>query len=239
MSLSLLVFIVAIAGCNPSDTSSHGSQASSYVELETRTFHLKHMEPRAAAALVGPYIYEDRPEAPGALSYFAGTQLISVRETPDNLDKIGRMLTEFDTVRSEKQFQLHFQILEANGVATNDPRLEAVEQELRKVFRFEGYTLIEEAHVTASTGRFGVNVKPGSDRLDPSGILIRDTQTYRISGEIEPDEKMYLDIRMGQGEIETSFSFFAGQTVVLGSMMIDERTVFVVLHIEESSDESS
>ena len=224
MSLSLIVFIVAIAGCNPSDTSNNESQASSYVELETRTFNLQHMEPRAAAALVGPYVYADRPGAPGTLSYSGNTPLISVRETPDNLDKIGRMLKEFDAVRSEKQFQLHFQILEANGVASNDPRLEAVEQELRKVFRFEGYTLMGEAHVTASTGRFGVNVKPGSDQLDTSGRLVRSTQTYGISGEIEPDEKIYLDIRMGQGEIKTSFSFFAGQTVVLGSMMIDERT---------------
>ena len=196
------------------------------------------MEPRGAAALVGPYVYEDRPEAPGALSYFAGTQLISVRETPDNLDKIGRMLTEFDTVRSEKQFQLHFQILEANGVATNDPRLEAVEQELRKVFRFEGYTLMGEAHVTASTGRFQVNVMPSANLLNESTTTVRVTQSYRIAGRIEPGEKMHLDIAMGQVGIETSFSFYAGQTVVLGSMMIDDRTVFVVLHIEESSDES-
>ncbi len=242
LSLPLIVFIVAIAGCNPSDTSDAGSLPKPSwvgVELETRTFKLQHMEPSEAAALVGPYVYVDRPGAPGALSYFIGTPLISVRETPDNLDKIGRMLTEFDAGRSEQQFRLHFQIVDANGTATNDPRLEVVEQELRKVFRFEGYTLIGEAHVTASTGRFEVNVNRHIDRLNASATPVRSRQTYRISGEILQDAKMSLNITMGQGEIRTSFSFYAGQTVVLGSMTIDERTVFVVLHIEESTDQST
>ena len=147
------------------------------------------------------------------------------------------MLTEFDAGATEQQLRLHFQIVEANGVPTNDPRLAVVEQELRKVFRFEGYTLMGEAYVTASTGRFEVSVKPKFERLTSTSTPEHDTLTYRIRGDIEQDEMMYLDITMGQGEIKTSFNFYAGQTVVLGSMTIDDRTVFVVLQIEESGNE--
>lgn len=56
------------------------------------------------------------------------TGAISVRETSDNLDKIARVLAEFDKVRAD--VPLHFQLIEADGFTETDPRISAVEVEL-------------------------------------------------------------------------------------------------------------
>lgn len=70
---------------------------------------------------------------------------VTVRETPDNLDKIARVLAQFD--RPTLSVRLHFQIIQADGAARSDPAIAEVEAALRKLFRFRGYRLVGEAVV--------------------------------------------------------------------------------------------
>ena len=77
-----LALIALVAGCSRSQ------------QLETRTFELRHLTSSAAEDIVEPYVYEDRPGAPGKVQ--TAGRLISVRETRDNLDRIGRVLEQFD-----------------------------------------------------------------------------------------------------------------------------------------------
>ena len=79
--------------------------------LDTRTFELQYLDPEAAAEIVQPYVYGDRPGKVGMIS-LAGN-LITVRETPDNLDRIARLLQQYDV--PSPMAQLRFKIIEADG----------------------------------------------------------------------------------------------------------------------------
>lgn len=237
--LPLVVLLVFIAACDQPERSSAIKPPITDADLETRTFNLRIMKPEEAAALVRPYVYKDRPGAPGDLSYFIDTPLISVRETADNLDKIARMLQEFDADAIEQQYRLHFQIVVANGGQSHDARLASVEEELRKVFRFDGFTLLGEAYITVSGGDFKLEVNPYRNRQVSGSNLEQVTQTYRIDGTLSRENKMDIGISVGQAHIQTGFGFEFGQTIVIGSLSLDGRTIFVVLHIDESTFEES
>lgn len=192
-----------------------------HANLETRTFPLEHLGMGDAAELVDPYVYRDRPGAPGTISFAKNVGAISVRETPDNLDRIARVLDQFDVASEAPSYRLHFQVATANGDET-DRRLATVAEALRKVFRFDGYTLVGEGHVTVSDGSFELTIQ-----RETVGF-------YRVVGGIQGAE-LALDISGSTGgHIETRLGFRPGQTLVLGSMGGANQTVFIVLHIAEA-----
>jgi hypothetical protein len=116
--------------------------------LDTRTFALKYLDASAAHNLVLPYVYLDRAGTPGALSVTNGA--LTVRETPDNLERIARMLSQFD--RPRPLVRLTFRLIQADGALTSDPAIADVEATLRKLFRFRGYRLVEEGIFSATEG---------------------------------------------------------------------------------------
>jgi hypothetical protein len=119
--------------------------------LETRTFDLQHLDPAVAHEIVAPYVFVDRPEEPGSVSIGHGSRTLTVRERPDNLDRIARVLEERD--RMLPGVALHFQVIDAVvEEAAPDPALVEVEAALREVFRFRGYRRVAEAVVRASDG---------------------------------------------------------------------------------------
>jgi hypothetical protein len=142
----------------------------------------------------------------------ATVDAITVRETRDNLDKIGRVLEEFD--QPIPGVRLHFQLIEADSFQEEDPAIADVVKELRSLFRFEGYRLLGEAMVPVAGGsqdrqmfsqRFlGVDnpitieagarlLRSGAVRLEP--VQLRDSW----------DELM-----------STSVNVSPGQTIVIG-----------------------
>ena len=88
-----------------------------------------------------------------------------MRETPDNLDKIARMLEKFDVASAALTYRLHFQVVVGNGAESTDAHLASVGKELRKVFRFEGYSLIGEGHVAVSQGPFELQIETDAPEL--------------------------------------------------------------------------
>ena len=197
-----------------------------HARLETRTFPLEHIGMGDAAELVDPYVYRDRPGAPGAISFAKNVGAISVRETPDNLDRIARVLDQFDVPSEAPSYRLHFQVVAANGNET-DRRLATVAGALRKVFRFDGYTLVGEGYVTVSEGGFELTIK----REGAAGF-------YMVVGSIHGRE-LALDISGSTGgHIETRLGFRPRQTLVLGSLGDFEKTVFIALNVAEAEGNS-
>ena len=242
----LLAVLVLITGCEIEVDGRTGSQSDDgrmafkplpqLHDLETRTFQLEHLTSRAAIALIDPYVYRDRPGAPGTISNPTGIRTISVRgtpstisnpngiraisvrETPDNLDKIARMLEQFDVPAAVPSYRLHFQVVAANG-GGSDPRLAPVEEALRKVFRFDGYSLVGEGYVTVSSGNFDLRINAGEQ-----------TAHYLIGGRIDGGS-LWLEADGPGGSIESTLAFRPGQTLVLGSMPAPDQTVFIVVHV--------
>ena len=246
----LLALLVLAGGCEIEVDGRTASQTddgkpafkplSELPALETRTFPLEHLSLVQANALIDPYVYRDRPGAPGTIS--GGDVAISVRETPDNLDKIARMLQQFDVASGASSYRLHFQVVTANGGESTDERVASVENELRKVFRFEGYTLIGEGHVAVSEGPFELQIRTDvAEPLEPS-------QNWRIhiDGGVYSSGELRLSItdlpprvstsRRPTGKVETRLGFRPGQTLVLGSMPTPDQTVFIVVHVAEPDE---
>lgn len=180
--------------------------------LDTRTYELEHLDPAEAMSMVAPYVYLEREGAPGAVTSFPDG--ITVRETADNLDRIARVIAEYD--RPKPGVRLHFQVIEADGFSDPDPRIAEVRDALDQLFRFEGYRLVTETQVagmegTGSTQQFyegdlAWQLRAGIDEVRGRGA----TASVRVSVALQGES-------VASGYIETSLAVPVGQTVVLGS----------------------
>ena len=205
------VVALALAGCAQSP------------ELDTQTFRLEHLDGGAAARIVDPYVYGDRPGAPGTLSHEG--YVLTVRETPDNLEKIARVLDEFD--RPTPSIQLKFQIIEADGVTRSDTAIAEVEEALRKLFQFRGYRLLAQAYAGGVEGsEVTQTVRTGSDSYTIRARIhrVRATDT---SGTVE----LSVGLHSGSGGLESTVNVPVGKTVVLGNAQLDPKRGPLILAV--------
>jgi hypothetical protein len=195
-------------------------------DLDTRTFELRHLAAHEAEAMIDPYVWGDRPDAPGSISATGNT--ITVRETADNLEKIERVLYEFD--RPKPTVRLHFQLIEANGSSTADPAIAEVEAELRKLFRYSGYRLITDAVVG---GMEGSNIEQVVGEAPPEDgwIVTASIGEVRMIG-----DSGWVTMRVGvrnpmRGAFETRVNAREGQTLVVGNAQLMEGGGTLILTV--------
>lgn len=197
--------------------------------LETRTFELQHLDPGIAGDMVRPYVYDDRPGAAGMLSVFPGG--LTVRETPDNLERIARVLTERD--RPRPAVVLNFQLIQADGPAGSDPRIAEVEAVLRDLFRFDGYRLLSESRMGAVEGGSSSQMIRGPEGGDDPGYLLS-AVVRRVQGTLERGSiDLHVELMapsVGRA-ITTDMNVPAGQTVVLGSAQPDPDRGALILTV--------
>jgi hypothetical protein len=194
--------------------------------LDTRTFALKYLRGQEAIPLVAPYIYSDRAYGKGVLS--ASDNAVTVRETRDNLDKIARVLTEYD--RPRPFVRLTFHLIEADGAATTDPVIRDVEATLRQLFRFRGYRLVAEG-VASTTERGEVTqvLGPDADRHE----LI--TSVQRLAGSADSTTvELRVELHGRGGSFRTTVTIPAGKTAVLGNVQAlpNGRTLILTVRPE-------
>jgi len=180
--------------------------------LATRTFELQYLNPHEAAEMIAPYVYEDRDGAAGVVTAFSGG--ITVRETPEALDRIAEVIELYD--RAKPGVRLRFQIIEANGFAERDDRIADVQAALDELFRFEGYRLVTEAQFALMEG------------ASSTQFAGDDSRPFEIHGEVQQVRgsgdrgSVVLAVQFRQGfssanSINTTLTVPVGQTVVLGS----------------------
>ena len=202
--------------------------------LEVRTFQVETTDAeqlQSVGVLIQPYVYKDRPNAPGSMSVSTAANAITVRETPDNLDRIERVLAELTFPPSpNSSFRLHFQFVEANGATEPDPAIADVVEELRRTFRFTGYSLTGEAVIAATPNeKFAHELQTQTDG-----------RSYSISGNLtDPDHT--LRVRFTQKRtigprtftdgtvLSTSVGIRPGQTLVLGSVPVEGTGTLLVI----------
>ncbi|MEQ8331094.1 MAG: hypothetical protein RH859_11605 [Longimicrobiales bacterium] len=206
--------LLGLAACDPDTT------------LETRTFPLDNLYAGDAMALLDPYVYGDRPGAPGSMSAIEGA--LTVRETPDNLEKIARVLAEYDAPRGS--IQLAFRLIQAGAFPDESADLGAVREELERLFDFDGYRLLGEAFVTATdrseiaqafAGDHSRGVRAEVQWIRPNLIRLHEVQLLGT-------QETYLT---------TSVNIRPGQTLVLGSGSAgpDEPTLFLTVEAHETT----
>jgi hypothetical protein len=203
--------------------------ACSGPQLETQTFELAFLDAQTAASLIEPYVYFDRDGTPGTISTAGdmASHLITVRETRDNLDKIERVLSEYD--QPAPMVQLHFQLIEANGVATSDPAIEDVESALRRLFKFEGYRLLADAMLGGVEGSEVMQGMGGGNRDFHIQAQIRDVRGSGNGGTVRFEVRLF---ESSLGTIfETTANVRAGQTMVLGSTRPNPQRETLILAV--------
>jgi len=184
----------------------------SSARLETRTFALHYLSSDEAGKIVQPYVYYDRQGAQGAASATQST--LTVRETADNLDRIARVLAQFD--RPRPSVRLTFKVIRADGAARADSSIRDVEAALRSLFRFRGYALVAEGVVTAaSSSRSQQTLEGAGGPYHLQAILDRvagagDSAVVSLG--------VRLTIPRRDVSFETQVGIPAGKTAVLGNV---------------------
>ncbi len=193
--------------------------------LDTRTFPLSNLDGDEASRLLSPYVFSDRKDAPGQMNWLRGS--ITVRETPDNLDKIGRVLAEYD--RPKPSVRLHFQIVQADGAPTKDPAIADVESELRKLFRFRGYRLVAEAVAGGMEGSDLRQIVSGLGGPYVITAAILDARGSGDSGSVRIKAELFVE-RVGR-VLNTAVTLRPGQTAVLGNAQMSEKLETLILTV--------
>jgi hypothetical protein len=187
-----------------------GCDAFGTSKLDVRTFSLEHRSGYEAAELIQPYVFGDREENPGDMS--ATPDAITVRETKDNLEKIGRVLDEFD--QPIPGVRLYFQLIEADSFREADPAIADVVDELRSLFRFEGYRLLGEAVVPVAGGSH----EPQSFRQRFLGVdspITVEAYAYMSAAETIRLDPVELSAPWGD-LLRATVNIRLGQTLVIG-----------------------
>ena len=208
------------------------------VALETRTFRLQSLDDDDARIVTEPYVFVDRPNAPGAATAIQG--VLTVRETPDNLDKIARVLEEFDSPR--QSVTLHFQVIIANGGGSADPAIAEVEEELRRLFRFTGYRLVAQSSVTG-LAQSHVNQKMFTQNPDdrpPASTMFSFYDVNALIGKIVGsggsamvDLEVQLEGNNNYGLFGASVVVGIGNTIVLGTLQLpDDQALILTVRAE-------
>jgi hypothetical protein len=187
--------------------------------LDVQTFNLQYRSGYEASELISPYVFADREGAPGDMS--ATVDAITVRETRDNLDKIGRVLAEFD--QPIPGVRLYFQLIEADSFQEEDPAIADVVGELRSLFRFEGYRLLGEAMVPVAGGT--MDRQSFSQRFlgVDNPIIVEAAARVMATGTVRLDP---VQLRDTWDELmTTSVNLTPGQTIVIGGTQARTRLV--------------
>ena len=197
---SRAITLALLTACSP-----HGPS------LDTRTFALKYLRGPDAVPIIVPYVYTDRPNGKGVFS--VSDNAITVRETPDNLDKIARVLAEYD--RPRPFVRLTFHLIEADGATTTDPAIRDVEATLRRLFRFQGYRLVAEGVVSATEK--GEVTQALATTPNP---YVLSASVQRLAGSAD-SPTVELNVRldaMRGGNFRTTVTIPVGKTAVLGNV---------------------
>lgn len=191
--------------------------------LETRTFEVQHVNPGEALAMIAPYVYEERERAPGEATAFRGG--ITVRESPENLDRIAAVIERYD--RAKPGVRLHFQLIEADGFEGSDPRIADIRAALDQLFRFDGYRLVAETQIAAMEGTGSTQIFEAGERELYLRAGVDEVRGSETSGSV------VVSVDLGGGvPIQTSLAVPVGQTVVLGSSRVRGTTLILTVRPE-------
>lgn len=196
-----------------------GLMACQEPELDTRTFEVRYLQWNEVRDILEPYVFTDREGRAGMMS--TSQRAVTVRETEDNLEKIARVLEQFDVPKPT--VMLSFQIIEADGARETDPAIAEVETELRRLFRFEGYELVAETQVVGiqSTGIRQMIGDARTTYTSDEGFFMIEGGVNEVRGTTGAAPTITLDVRLSHRDmpniLSTTVTIPAGHSVVLGT----------------------
>jgi len=172
---------------------------------------VKYLEMNRAHALIEPYVFRGREKNPGSIT--VSGNVLTVRESADNLTRIAVVLTEFDIKQPE--ITLHIDVIEANGGGV-DPQIADIQAELSDLFKFDGYTRAAGGVLRATEDAFV------SQSMGVSGSAYRFEARLGRLTEDEGEWLLFADLRLSQygtDLLSTSAIIRNGQTTLVGTTL--------------------
>ncbi len=203
-----------------------GCWGDEYGDLDVRTFQLEYIDPGAAYQIIDPYVFADRG---GMISIDDQTRTITVRETPEMLERIGQVLDTYD--QPAPSVKLHFRIIEANGSGEADPALQDIADALpTDVFRFTNYRQIAE---TVMMGLEHSSIRQRAAGLSRDFLVFGHIGEVRVAeggGTVQLGVELFLE---HYGTVfETEVNAREGQLLVLGSAQPDPDRGALILALQ-------
>jgi hypothetical protein len=199
MKRTFLLSVLMMLALSACDTRTKG--------MEIRTYELSRLSREDALALITPYVHEG--------GYLSGSgRLITVRDKPERLKLIEEMLKKYDGGGQAVDVVMEIQIIAADGFAERDTAIADIEQTLRETFRYQGYKLLDETHVSAREdatftqrlqdygleGHLGRVSTVGAEKRVPLEIELGRPAHKSANGLIEPGESMSTTVTLTLGK---------------------------------------
>ncbi len=179
-------------------------------QLDVRSFEVAYMNPEQAVELITPYVFSDRDGAAG--TYSVAGNIVTVRETTDNLNRIEALLRQYDL--RKPLVTLHIDVIEADGGGV-DPAIAGIAGQLRELFNFSGYQRAAGGLASAAEG----------SRLVQSMGVTGANRSYQVTihcGRFIQAEGIWiipasLGFSSGRGLVDTEVRLREGQTTLIGT----------------------
>jgi len=181
-------------------------------KLEIQTYEVKYLDQYQLSQLIEPYIFYDR-EGPDGMYTLSGN-ILTVRETSDNLGRIAMVLLSYDI--KKPSVRIRVDVIEADGGGV-DPAVEDIAARLRELFRFEGYQRVGGGVLLATE-----NTRVEHSVSDERGRAFWYTFSANC-GRLSQDDGDWvmnteMTLRRGDGtEIATTALLREGQTTLVGT----------------------
>ncbi len=203
-----------------------GCWGDEYGDLDVRTFQLEYIDPGAAYQIIDPYVFADRG---GMMSTDDQTRTITVRETPEMLERISQVLETYD--QPAPSVKLHFRIIEADGGGEPDPALQDIADALpTDVFRFRNYRQIAEA---VMMGREWTAIRQRAAGVGGEFLVRGEIGEVRVA---EGGGTVQLGVELLQDDFGTIFETHVnareGQLLVLGSAQPNPERGAIILAVQ-------
>jgi len=214
---AVLLGLFVIAGCG------------STPKLEIETFEVNHLDSYRLSQLVEPYIFYDREGAAGM--YTQSGNVLTVRETPDNLVRIAAVLQRYDI--KKPSIILYIDVIEANG-GDIDPSIQDIADLLRELFRFSGYTKVAGGVISVTEGGVVQQTMGASSGGNQRGSFEFQARFSQLAEE-DGEWTLYaenLSLRRQDGtNISTSALLRVGQTTLVGTSLAGPDVKAVILAV--------
>ena len=213
-----LILIACVASGSPAQ---QPSGTASTTAIVVKTVPLHHFTSAEAVKLLSPYV-----QSPGGGVYEVSPNIraVTIRETPKIYAEMMAVLTQYD--REPASVTLNFQLIAAENTNTRDPAVAALDSLLRGVLKYSGYRLLTTSVASASEKGYVTQALSADGDNFTLAVTVSD---LRVEGS---DASVHLSVSLtrsavpskGQGPtsvLSTGVTVPVGQTVVLGTSMID------------------
>ncbi|MFC1628746.1 hypothetical protein ACFL3H_06490 [Gemmatimonadota bacterium] len=213
---AVLIGLIVMTGCGGAP------------KLEIETFEVNHLDQHSLSQLIEPYIFYDREGADGV--YTLSGNILTVRETPDNLARITDVLRMYDV--RKPSIMLYIDVIEADGGGI-DPAIQDIADRLRELFRFTGYTKVAGGVISVTEGGTVEQTMGASSGSERGSFHFR-ARFGRLADE-DDEWTLYaenLDLSRQDGTtISTSALLRIGQTTLIGTSLEGPEVKAVILAV--------